>query len=315
MKRPIKILLLDDEADEFIEDFEISARSHQVIVKAHFTNSKEGIDYIRKNSEKIDAIILDGFFKLKKNSSDKKDIKALKNTVEELKRILYLERLRIPFCVLTGYLEDISKDSLLSDIQVFEKGRDVTKLFNHLKEIVNKNESYQIKSSFHEIFEVFDNGLLPNDKETDLIKILQKLKSKAKYNSDDAFNPIRKIYEVLVTELYNQTLEANINQNVVPDALFGPGDELNITGSYYYLSGFDVKRGDEIFIRRRDEQIWPDHISNLANLVVQITHQNSHDYPEDVHHYTYKSVVYALLELILWYKEFITNYKKKHTNG
>jgi len=314
-EKPIKILLLDDEAEDFIEDFELSARSHRVVIERYFTNAEQGKEYIRKNNKKIDAIILDGFFKLTDQSSEKKDISALKSTVDELKRILYADGLRIPFCILTGYLEEIGEDSLLSDLDVFEKGRDNSKLFNHLKKLVSENEDYQIKSNFVEIFDLFDKNLLPDDKESDLVNILLKLKSKAKYNDDDAFNPIRKMYEVIIIELHEQTYAVNKHQDIVPDALFGDNDELNITGSYYYLSGFDVKRGDEIFIRRRVEVVWPDHIVSLANLIVQITQQNSHDYPEDVHHYTYKSVVYALLELMLWYKNFITNYKKEHTNA
>lgn len=315
MNRPIDVLLLDDDADEILSDLKLSARVNRVLIKESFTNARDGINYIKQNHKKIDAIILDGFFLSEPGSSKKKNLKALKETVDELTKLLHKEHLIIPYCVLTGYLEDISHDSLLSDIEVFRKGEENRKMFDYLKKEVAKNEEYQIKNEFDEVFELFDSKLLPEDKEPDFVEILKKLKSKAKYNADDAFNPIRKMYEVLVTELYNQTLEVNAHQNIVPDALFGPGEDLNITGSYYYLSGHDVKRGNEVIIRKRDEAVWPDHVTNLVNVIVQITHQNSHDYPEDVHHYAYKSIVYAFLELMLWYKEFITNYKKEHTNG
>jgi len=314
MNKAINLLLLDDDADEILPDLNLSARANRVLIKEAFTNARDGINYIKQNHKKIDAIILDGFFLSEPGSSKKKNLQALKDTVEELKKLLYRENLRIPYCVLTGYLEDISHDSLLSDIEVFRKGENNKIMFDYLKAEVEKNEDYQIKNEFDEIFELFDSNLLPDDKEHDLVEILKKLKSKAKYNADDAFNPIRKMYEVLVTELYNQ-VNINKHQDIVPDALFGVNEELNITGSYFYLSGFDVKRGDAVFIRGRGETVWPDHIATLANLIVHITHQNSHDYPEDVHHYAYKSVVYALLELLLWYKEFITNYKKEHTDG
>jgi hypothetical protein len=312
MNRPIDVLLLDDDAKDLLPDLKLSAKSNRVLIKESFTNAKDGIDYIRKHNKNIDAIILDGFFLSEPGSSRKKNLQALKATVEELKKLLYKENLSLPYCVLTGYLEDISNDSLLSDIEVFRKGDENRKMFDYLKEEVAKKEDYQVKNEFHEVFEMFDKGLLPRDKERDLVEILKKLKSKAKYNSDDAFNPIRKMYEVLITELYNQTLEANKHQDIVHDDLFGPGDSLNITGSYFYLSGYDVKRGDTIYINGRGQSVWPGHVSNLANLIVQVTHLNSHDYPEDVHHYAYKSVVYALLELMLWYKEFIKKYKAEH---
>ncbi|MCC5905130.1 MAG: hypothetical protein JJU13_02910 [Balneolaceae bacterium] len=315
MNRPIRVLFLDDDAPEILPDLKLSAKAHRVLIYKSYTNAKEGIQFLKKNHKKFDAIILDGFFLSEPGSSKKKNLDALKETVEELKKLLYRENLRIPHCVLTGYLEDISHDSLLSDIQVFRKGENNKIMFDYLKTEVAKNEVYQIKNEFDEIFELFDSNLLPDDKEQDLVEIIKKLRSKAKYNDDDAFNPIRKMYEVIVTELYEQTYSVNKHPDIVPDALFGGNDDLNITGSYYYLSGFDVKSGNEIFIRGRGKAVWPDHIANLVNLIVHITHQNSHDYPEHVHHYTYKSVVHALLELLLWYKEFITNYKKKHTDG
>ncbi|MEX1013539.1 MAG: hypothetical protein WDZ80_00060, partial [Candidatus Paceibacterota bacterium] len=268
-----------------------------------------------KNHKSFDAIILDGFFLSKPDSSKKKNLEALKETVNELQKLLYKENLRIPYCVLTGYLEDISHDTLLSDIEVFQKGGKNKIMFDYLKAEVAKNEDYQIKNEFDEIFELFDSSLLPADKEQDLVEILKKLRNKAKYNDDDAFNPIRKMYEVLINELHDQTLEVDKHQNIVPEKLYNHKGDLSILWSWFYLSGHDVEHGDSTVISKRSEPVWPSHISNLTRGMIEIFQENSHDYPEDVHHYTYKSVVYALLELLLWYKDFISKYKKNHTNG
>lgn len=315
MNRPIKVLLLDDDLTDIKFDLEMSAKSNRVVIKEAFTNAKEGTKYIKSHHADIDAIILDGFFMANPSSSRKKDISALKATVDELKKLLYRENIRIPFCVLTGYLEDISQDSLLSDVEVFRKGQNPQDMFNYLKREVAKNEEYQIKNEFAEVFELFDNKLLPEDKESDLVEILKKLKSKAKYNADDAFNPIRKMYEVLITELHDQTLEVNKHQDIVPEKLYNPKGDLSILWSWFYLSGKNVEHQKDIVIHKRSESVWPSHIANLTRGMIEIFQENSHDYPEDVHHYTYKSVVFALLELMLWHKDFITNYKKEHTNG
>lgn len=320
MKRPIKVLLLDDDVADFMPDLELSAKANRVIIKEAFTNAKEGIAYIKANHTELDAIILDGFFMADPSSSKKKDIGALKTTVDELKKLLYRENIRIPFCVLTGYLEDISQDSLLSDVEVFRKGQNPQDMFNYLKNEVAKNEDYQIKNEFDEVFKIFETGLLPADKESDLLEILSKLRSKAKYNDDDAFNPIRKMYEVIIDSLYEQTFSVNKDQDIVHDDLFNENGNLNISWSYHYLSGKDIKinfgtRNEKIVINSRGKEAWPRHIESAVDYILRVSNPNSHPYPEDVHHYTYKSVVYALLELMLWYKDFITNYKKEHTNG
>lgn len=308
MNRPIKVLFLDDDAAEILPDLKMSAKSHRVLFKKSFTNAKEGIQYLRKNHQMFDAIILDGFFLAEPGSSKKKDLKALKETVEELKKLLYKEKIRKPYCVFTGYLEDLNQDSLLSDIAVFRKGEDNKKMFEYLKKEVAENEDYQIKNEFDEIFKLFDNNLLPQNKEDDLVEILKKLKSKAKYNDDDAFNPIRKMYEVLINELHHRVLEKNKYQDIVPEDLYNQKGDLSILWSWFYLSGRDVVFKGTLVIPKRSKPVWPSHISNLTRGMIEIFQENSHDYPEEVHHYTYKSVVYALLELMLWYKNFIKNY-------
>ncbi|OAN62425.1 hypothetical protein A8B79_02415 [Balneola sp. EhC07] len=308
MNRPIKILFLDDEVDDLLPDITLVAKQNRVIIKKAISNFEEGNKYIRKHYKDIDAIILDGFFHVKQDSSDKKDIRALKETVDELTKLLYREKIRIPFCVLTGYLEDLSKDSLLSNIKVFKKGGSFKEMFDYLKKQVANNEDYQIKSEYNEIFELFDKGLLPDDKEEDLVEILKKVNSKAKYNDDAAFTPIRKMYEAMVNEMHDQAYNRNKNQDIVPAGLYDRADKLSISWSWFYLSGYDVKQGNEVVINARSEAVWPSHIANLSKMMIEITQEGSHDYPEDVHHYAYKSTVFALLELLLWYKEFMQNY-------
>ena len=56
MNRPIKVLLLDDEADELISDFTLVAKQNRVIIKKAISNAQEGKDYIKKHKNDIDAI-------------------------------------------------------------------------------------------------------------------------------------------------------------------------------------------------------------------------------------------------------------------
>jgi len=133
MNRPISVLLLDDQANQLKSELDSNAKSNRVIIKKAITNSEEGIKFIKENHQKIDAIILDGYFYKKPNSSDTKDIQALKETVEELKKLFYKQSISIPYCVLTGYMDDIQHDSLLSDIKVFRKGRVSSEMYDYLQ--------------------------------------------------------------------------------------------------------------------------------------------------------------------------------------
>ena len=116
------------------------------------------------------------------------------------------------------------------------------------------------------------------------------------------------MYEVTINELHDQALKKNKNQDIVPEELYNHGD-LSILWSWFYLSGMNVKKNGSIILRARKESVWPSHVSNLTRSMIEIFQENSHDYPEPVRHYTYKSTVFALLELLLWYKYFITDYK------
>jgi len=178
------------------------------------------------------------------------------------------------------------------------------------KDEVSKKEDYQIKNEFDEIFELFDEGLLPEDKEQDLVEILRKLKSKAKYNDDDAFNPIRKMYEVTIESLFANTYNKNKTQDIIHRELFNDQYELlNIWGAHNYLSGKTVNlRGSDESISARNKPVWPGFIEDLSILILSISQRNSHK-TDPINHYGYNSITFALLELLLWYKNFIKDYK------
>lgn len=305
MKLPINVLLLDDEID-FLQDFEQSAKSHRVIIENHFTNAKEGIQYIKENHNKIDAVILDGFFLSDEEASKIKSKKALSQTISTLKKLFHTEGIHIPHCILTGYLEDLKDDSISLDTKIFHKGEDDEKLFEYLKNQVKKSEDYKIKNTYSDVFKVFDNGYMPQDKEPDLIQILKKMESKAKYNKDGAFNPLRKMYEAFVKCFHDEAFETDKDQDFVHRKIFsGPNHEhVNIKGSWFYFSGMEVKRNGKTFIKERSEPVFPEHIKNLTSGFVDLIQTESHDYPEEVTHYAYKSAVFALLELLVWYNNF-----------
>ena len=114
------------------------------------------------------------------------------------------------------------------------------------------------------------------------------------------------MYEAFVKCFYEEAKMNDRNQDFVPLGIFsGSYDEkVNIKGSWFYFSGNKVKRKHKPPIPKRSEPVFPEHIKNLTNGFVDLIQTESHDYPEEVTHYAYKSAVFALLELLVWYNNF-----------
>lgn len=116
------------------------------------------------------------------------------------------------------------------------------------------------------------------------------------------------MYEAVINELHDQAFNRNKHQDIIPEALYDDKGNLSILWSWLYLSGLEVKQGGQIKVHARSESVWPSHISRLTKSMIDIFQEGSHDYHDDIHHYAYKSTVFALLELLLWYKNFIKEY-------
>lgn len=240
MNRPIKVLLLDDKAEK-MKDFVLEAKSNRVQVVNEITNSIEAINELRKNHDAYEAIILDALFFEKPDSPTVRNAGALSDTLKEIERLLHTENVHLPHCIYTGHFKEVGTDTVVRGKKVFVKGRDQKQMFKYLKNEVEATENFRIKNKFNEIFELFDHGLLPVDKQPDLVNILIKSEKRGKYNDDDAFTPIRKMYEAIIDSLYHETFSVNKKQNVVHIDLFNHEDKLIISWSYHYLSGRDVK--------------------------------------------------------------------------
>ncbi|PAU95379.1 hypothetical protein CK503_04070 [Aliifodinibius salipaludis] len=312
MDRPISVLLLDDEADKMI-DFIQEAKSERVLIKEKLTNAQEGIQEIRDNYDKYDAVILDALFFEKPDSAKLRDAGALADTLAEISRLVHVEEKYLPHCIYTGHFDKVNSDTVTRNKEVFVKGRDQKKMFDYLKEEVSKSDDYAIKNKYNDVFEVFDRSFMPMDKMPDLIEILAQLESDAKYNRDGAFTPLRKMYEAFVKSFYDEAYANDQDQDLVPlDLFYGDNDErVNIKGSWFYFSGMEIRdRNGRTIVSQRSEPVFPEHIKNLTSGFVDLVQTESHDYPEPVTKYAYRSAVNTLLELLLWYKNFcIENFK------
>lgn len=161
-----------------------------------------------------------------------------------------------------------------------------------MKKLIQNAENYQIERKYADVFEIFEKGYLGQSERERLLNILRKLDSKTLVK--DNFNTLRKILEAIFISL-NQT-----HNQLIPNRCIIPiQNRPNLTWVWHYLRG-EVRYPD------RTSEINTNPLSNyylaLISFLQEITDINSHNYPANPSDYAYKSTVFALLEMLLWFK-------------
>jgi hypothetical protein len=193
--------------------------------------------------------------------------------------------------VYTGFAEDFQSQQETVEKRggkIFEKGSEIKskEMLTFLRNKVENLEEWIYKDVF-EIFNLdyFDNNLRPNLKE--IIKNMGK-----EVAIHDNFTAIRKILE----EMYRRIRAKDAN--LLPVDL-----GLNLEAIWVYLSGRPTKlRNPERTLPAVSPLLLP-HESAFVKAIEETTSANSHSYLGTS--YAYKSVVFALLEQLLWFKKLM----------
>ena len=189
----IKILWIDDESDEFIENAFYDAGIDATI----FTTTEKALNEYKTHRGTFQAIILD------LRGEDGTTIEFSK-AVKEFEK--YLKEDLIPLYVLTNYLQSdqpykeargvISAFGLKED-NIYHKGSQVTFLIADLKKVVLEGDRFKIYKKYESAFEAFEKDILDKDYQESLFKIVECISGK----SDDyigLFNDMRQIYEMIL---------------------------------------------------------------------------------------------------------------------
>lgn len=193
----IKVLWIDDIPND---DFMTRAEAFDLYIE-NKENVDDGISKLLNSSTSYDAIILDANCISHNDGTTETSVSALGYA---LKRITE-EKIRAPWFVYSGggFSGEESIDVLVSayerpydDRSWYRKPKQMTELFNKIREVVSDIETYKAKQEYPQIF-----GWYENQKE--FVQILSFLKYENR-NNPDVLNKIRKELDWLM-EYFNKS--------------------------------------------------------------------------------------------------------------
>lgn len=294
----IKVLWIDDQPNDPFIDYAYNC-GIDIEVKQ---NVDEGIIEL-KSSHIYDAIILDANCISHNDGSAEPDISALGYAL----RMISENNIKLPWFVYSGggfsgedridFLVEIYNRSY-DNVLWYKKPSQMKELFAKIKEVVGNSDVFKYKSLYSEEFEAAK--LIP-DAERLLIEGFSFEYGSAPQSIQDYFNPSRKIFERIVSDLKQRNILPKISSlNAVARLLKSNAD---------FVEGF-----------RLIEPIMDKPLAHSLKYFLDITQDGSHDDCDlqlGVDNYVrsrqninlFRSVFYILLDLLLWYHDKINENK------
>jgi CheY-like chemotaxis protein len=303
-QKKYRVLWVDDQHnDSEMIQFIIEAEGEGLLLEG-FASFEEAFENLQKNLEQFDAILLDGMFFEKKGqvagTEDEVGIGMAIAKIYELK-----SEKAFPWFVLSGKEQFTrGRNSILTanKKRCFDKTnpKDVVDLFSVLKVEADQQEDTQIKHKYHKVFEVCTDKYLGTDSAKSLIDLLKSIENQQiSQSTENKFNGIRKIIEKLFAA-FNRI-------GVLPDNVFKGGGWLNNSCKFLSCSHSAYKFNGEI--------LHPT-IAFLLKNVLQLIQDGSHSQGDlklkvdqfvkgQATSYLFNSIVFQLLDIIIWFKEFV----------
>ena len=311
------IIWADDEIDDFLDDnfqFILSCKGFNVIGMAH---NGEELERCLQSTEDIDAVIVDANFN--ETSSDVSNDRDISGFLYA--RSLYYHRLnkKIPFFLYTNraeeLLQDITRDnpSYLKDFprhkRWFSKHdlNERDEMFEEIKKEVEKRNTpeFRIRNSFSQEFEAAE---LIDGAQQLLLEGLSFTYSDNWKVVQDYFNPVRKIIERIFSKL--------IDRKILP-----PIKSLNKMSKL--LSQQEYEDSECKYILKKP--LMHPTLAHSLKYCIDITQDGSHssgnlrikvdEYARKTRNTNlYNSILYVVMDLLLWYKEISNNTKLSGCN-
>lgn len=293
----IKVLWIDDQPNDRFIDY---AYNCGIDIEAK-QNVDDGILEL-KSSQCYDAIILDANCISHNNGSNEPDIDALGYALRKITE----NGIKLPWFVFSGggfrgeeHIDYAVKpyERPYDNVLWYKKPAQTKELFDKIKEVVGSSDVFKYKSQYPEEFEAAK--LIP-DAERLLIEGFSFEYCHSQQSVQDYFNPARKIFERIVSDLKQRNILPKISLNAVARLL---------KSNTEFVEGFRLK-----------EPIMEKPLAHSLKFFLDMTQDGSHDDCDlqlGVDKYVrsrqninlFRSVFYILLDLLLWYSDKITENK------
>ena len=293
--------------DQWDRDFIDNAAELGIIIEP-FDSNTDGLAHLSRNYKLYDAVILDAWGRIRSGSEKAEDPAALGHAKDELHELAVKHGYSIPQCIYSAHLDQLGQVTGKAPKFPKMKDADLDALFAWVIDQAERRGVTTIQAQHADVFAVFDENLLPEDKKWELIKLLQDVDSK------DA--AVLKANNALARTFMEPVIEGlnTLGLRYMPDEVVA-GGRVNAENAMRYLSGRPVEikeRGVVIRTLTPPGMIMPEHLSWILSMLFKTpTFTGSHDYREKHTHYAHRAVVNALCELLIWYHDFIMSNRKK----
>ena len=300
--RIYKVLWFDDQHEEFEIDKEKATLENIKLIG--YSNAKEGIPELRHNYKDYDAIILDGlFFKEEGQKGTDIDQTAFGEVAKVLNE-LKAKSIILPWFIYSGQpsfvkdkndLLEVLKDKTFANGKVFDKSKDqdFIELLTEIKTTADSNPERIIKIKNPEIFSIFDDGILSDEVESQLMSLFKKPFYADRAELKAILTNIRSIQESIFLKLENIGVLPNLDKHIK---------------KIRHLSGNIIKNSTGQYVATTQDYQTTE-IENLQKWIyitcgTYIHHLDQEHYNGYmISNYAVKSMFSGLLELLLWFKK------------
>lgn len=309
-----KVLWLDDEYEhrDMIQ-FAIEAKRDYELLLIGFRSYEEAEAELERNLKRYDIILLDGLFFEKQNqvkgSEDEKGIGMAIAKINELK-----SQKVFPWFVFSGKRSFTKEENSLliaNKAMCFDKKNidDHSRLLKAMKNAAVEQLNGQLKYWYKPILELCEEKYLGEDNFSRLFSVIKNIESKERIsNTEDLLNPLRKIVETIFKSLGKKGL--------IPDQILSGEGWIN--KSSLFLSNIHSEY-------EQISELIPPIIGENFHRLLNITHDASHaggnlrlksdQYIQSANSdYLYRSCSYLLLDILLWFKEFVVSHPDREQN-
>lgn len=285
--------------------FALEAEAEGLILDG-YPSFEEGFEALQKNLEHYDVILLDGLFYEKKGqelgTEDEKGIGKAIAKINELK-----SKKVFPWFVLSGkdkFTKGENALLLANEAKCFDKTNpaDVVKLFEEMKKAARDQPDSQLKHKYNDLLEICSENLLGSQQFSRLLVLIKHVEKVDKLkNTEDMLNPIRKIMEHLFIRL--------AEKGIIPQAIVDNNGWIN--GSSLFLAN---KHSNYEHLSEIIPPLVSENIHRLLNITQDASHGDGKlklkvdQYLRTTHtDFLYRSCVYLLFDLLIWFKDFMEN--------
>lgn len=296
-KKFYNILWIDDEHDG-MSGFKGDAKFNGIQL-IPYKSLNEGISELKKNYPIYDGVLLDAKF-----FENEDDVKGSEDTdnVHRAKEELLLLPKKFEVFVLTGQAEAYEDKTFNKAFKkVYKKGidEDIEQLFVDVKSAANQLQDTQIRHEYSRVFDVCTERYIGETAAHDLLELLN-------YNGCETgkFNQIRKIVE--------DVFLAFNKYDLLPSEFIKPNVAINQTSKFLCGQEQD-ERTSSIYKKYKlnEDAIVPNQIAYYLRSILSVTQDGSHRSNIDAHvsalrtPYLFKSVLFQLLDVLVWFKQYV----------